>query len=98
MLCAADPLEALKLAGAHRGTISLLVTDVIMPHMSGQKLATELVEHRPELRVLFVSGYTENTIAHHGVLDPDVAFLPKPYTPTDLLQRVREVLDEGASA
>ncbi len=69
-----------------------------MPHMSGQKLATELTEQRPELRILFVSGYTENTIAHHGVLEPDVAFLPKPYTPTDLLQRVREVLDEGASS
>jgi PAS domain S-box-containing protein len=98
VLSAADPLEALKLAEAHRGTISLLVTDVIMPHMSGQKLATELTEQRPELRILFVSGYTENTIAHHGVLEPDVAFLPKPYTPTDLLQRVREVLDEGASS
>jgi signal transduction histidine kinase/CheY-like chemotaxis protein len=98
VLSAADPLEALKLAEAHRGSISLLVTDVVMPHMSGQKLATALLDQRPELRVLFVSGYTENTIAHHGVLDPGVAFLPKPYTPVDLLTRVREVIDEGASA
>ena len=98
VLSASDPLEALKLAEAHRGTISLLVTDVILPHMSGQKLASRLVEQRPELRVLFVSGYTENTIAHHGVLDPGIAFLAKPYTPADLLKRVREVIDEGASA
>ena len=73
-------------------------TDVIMPHMSGQRLASELVSDRPDLRVLFVSGYGENALVHHGSSEREVAFLPKPYTQMDLLQRVRDVLDQGATS
>jgi signal transduction histidine kinase len=83
---------ALVQATRHEGTIDLLVTDVVMHGMSGHDLATELQGRQPALRVLYVSGYAENTIVHHGVLDADVAFLAKPFTPTALLRKVREVL------
>jgi two-component system, cell cycle sensor histidine kinase and response regulator CckA len=84
---------ALELAARHEGPIDLLLTDVVMPKMSGDKVAAALLRQRPALRVLFVSGYTENAIAHHGVLDPGVEFLPKPYTPAELGRRVRALLD-----
>ena len=83
---------ALDLARAHEGPIHLLVTDVVMQGMSGLALAEALREIRPEVRTLFVSGYTENTIVHHGVLEPGVEFLPKPFTPAALVGRVRGVL------
>jgi signal transduction histidine kinase len=83
---------AIDLAGRHAGAIHLLVTDVVMREMSGLELAEELRRRRPGIPTLFVSGYTENTIVHHGVLDPDVAFLPKPFTPTALIRKVREIL------
>jgi CheY-like chemotaxis protein len=83
---------ALVQAARHEGTIDLLVTDVVMHGLSGHDLAVELARRRPSLRVLYVSGYAENTIVHHGVLDADVAFLAKPFTPTALLRKVHEVL------
>jgi two-component system, cell cycle sensor histidine kinase and response regulator CckA len=92
VLSAGDPLEALGLAADHAGEIPLLVTDVIMPYMNGKDLAFELAQRRPGVRVLYVSGYTENTIVHHGVLDPGVALLPKPYSPAELLERVRQLI------
>ncbi|MCX7924741.1 MAG: ATP-binding protein, partial [Fimbriimonadales bacterium] len=95
VLSANSPAEALQIAQNYNEPIHLLVTDVVMPVMSGRELAEYLTRLYPQLRVLYVSGYTENTIVHHGVLDPGIHFLAKPYTPTQLAQKVREVLDSA---
>ncbi len=87
-----DPDRGLELAAAHKGVIHLLLTDVIMPGMNGWQLFQQLVATRQELKVLYMSGYTDNAIAHHGVLDEGVAFLQKPFTIHHLLQKVRAVL------
>ncbi|MBL0171265.1 MAG: PAS domain S-box protein [Gemmatimonadaceae bacterium] len=84
---------ALTVSRAERGRIHALVTDVAMPHMSGPALAEQLVRERPDLRVLFVSGYADDGIAHHGVLDEGVMLLQKPYDIRDLAARVRELLE-----
>lgn len=83
--------DALKLA-ATTGTIHLMITDVVMPGISGRELARELVKVRPETKVLFLSGYTEDAVLHQGVLEPDTAFLQKPFTLQHLARKVREVL------
>lgn len=93
LLVAADPETALRMARAHAGVIHLLVTDVVMPGMSGRELADRLTQSRPGLKCLYMSGYTENVIVHHGVLDPGVAFLQKPVSMHALSRRIRAILD-----
>jgi two-component system cell cycle sensor histidine kinase/response regulator CckA len=95
VLTAANGREALLQSAQHAGDIHLLLTDVVMPHMSGTVLAQELSKKRPTVKVVYMSGYTDDSIVHHGVLDAGTRFLAKPFTSTDLAQKVREVLDEG---
>ncbi len=85
--------KALALSRQHAGRIELLITDVIMPHMNGRELADQLTEQRPGLKVLYASGYSEDVIASHGVLDEGVELVAKPYSLDQLAVRVRDVLD-----
>lgn len=93
LLEAEDGERALQVAADYAGSIHLLLTDVIMPGMSGKTLADQLVQLRPGIKVLFMSGYTDNAIMHHGVLDPGITLLQKPFGPTVLARKVRYVLD-----
>ena len=96
ILCAPDGRAGLQMAAEHPGPIDLLLTDVIMPQMNGQELAAQLAAQRPGLKVLYVSGYSDNDIGDHGVLAGDVALLEKPFSPQALAQKVRETLNEPA--
>jgi PAS domain S-box-containing protein len=93
VLTAADGQEALHLAEQHAGPIHLLLTDVVMPNMGGRELAERLVAARHDTKVLYLSGYTDDAIVHHGVLEPGIAFLQKPFTLQGLARKLREVLD-----
>ncbi len=93
VLAASDGRQALDLAAEHAGSIDLLVTDVVMPDTNGKELAETLLATNPRVKTLFMSGYTSDIIAHHGVLDEGVEFLEKPFNQAKLLRRVREVLD-----
>jgi len=95
VLEAREPAEAMQVAEQHAGELHLLITDVVMPKTSGRALADVLTIRRPALKVLYMSGYTDDAIAHHGVLDPGTALLPKPFTPESLLKQVRAVLAGG---
>jgi PAS domain S-box-containing protein len=95
VLTASNGDEAVALVRAHAGDIHLLLTDVVMPGMSGRELAERLEVLRPALKVLFVSGYTDDAIVHHGVLETGTPFLGKPFAVSALTRKVREVLDEG---
>ena len=87
--------EALLHSEKHGGTIDLLLSDVVMPQMSGPELARRLSTVRPEMRVLCMSGYTDDSIVRHGVLEAHLAYIQKPITPVTLATKVREVLDGG---
>jgi two-component system, cell cycle sensor histidine kinase and response regulator CckA len=93
VLQAGDGPSALELLRRHRGTIELLVTDVVMPGMSGPEVAQAVTSMRPGTQVLYTSGYTDSAIGHHGVLEPEVAFLQKPFSADDLTRKVRGLLD-----
>ena len=93
VLAAGDGEEALEVARTHAGAIQLLLTDVVLPRMSGREVARRLDTHRPGLPVLYMSGHTEDAIVERGVLEPGLDFLPKPYTAPEVLRRVREALD-----
>jgi CheY-like chemotaxis protein len=95
VLEAGDPEDALRLADEYAGRIHLLLTDMVMPGMSGRELAGRLLPSRPGMAVLYTSGYTDGAIVQHGVLGSDVPFLHKPFRPAALAQKVREVLDSA---
>ncbi len=92
VLTAAKGDEAIELSSNHPGDISLLVTDVVMPNMSGRQVADALVLARPGLKVLFLSGYTDNTVVNHGILDSNVNFLAKPFSRETLARKISEIL------
>jgi CheY-like chemotaxis protein len=93
VIVARSAAEALLLCENERATVDLLVTDVVMPQMSGAELAKRLASLRPETKVLYMSGYTDDSVLRHGVLESGIAFLQKPFTPESLANKVREVLD-----
>jgi PAS domain S-box-containing protein len=96
VLDAPNARAALARAREHAGDIHLLVTDVVMPGESGRQLARQLLDVRPTLRVLYVSGYTDDAIVHHGMLEPGLHYLQKPFTPAALVGKVRDVLEAQA--
>ncbi len=93
VLEAANGATALSLARQHQSAIHLLVTDVVMPEVSGRELADQLVQLRPDMKVLFMSGYTDDAVVRHGILQEGIAYLQKPFTPDTLARKVRAVLD-----
>jgi PAS domain S-box-containing protein len=92
VLEAQDGIQALDVAAAHNGPIHLLITDVVMPHLSGRELAARLASERRDLKLLFISGYTDDTVVRHGVLEGGMAFLQKPFNLKALAQKIRDVL------
>jgi len=94
VLEARAPADAILIAERHVGIIDVLLTDVVMPGMSGRTLADVIAAERPETRVVFMSGYTDDAIVHHGVLDPGVNFVEKPFAPRELTAKIREALGD----
>jgi PAS domain S-box-containing protein len=98
VLQAVDGVQALEVAAAHKGTIEILVTDVVMPRLSGRELASRITAQRPDVKVLYISGYTDDSIFRHGVLEGGVAYLQKPFNLKAIAQKIREVLDGQPAA
>ncbi|HLA78928.1 MAG TPA: response regulator, partial [Vicinamibacteria bacterium] len=96
VLAGVTPEEVLLAARSHAGPIHLMLTDVVMPGMSGRELAGRVQAVQPGARVLYMSGYTDEAISHHGVLDSGTLFIQKPFTVEALLRRLREVLEAPA--
>ena len=94
VLAAADGGEALHILEAHCGAVDLVLSDVVMPVLSGPELVRALRARHPRLKVLFMSGYTDDAVVRHGLLEAEVAFIQKPFTPLDLARKVRQLLDE----
>jgi DNA-binding NtrC family response regulator len=95
VLSAKTPGEAIRLSQEHVGKLHLLMTDVVMPEMNGRDLAKNILSVHPNIKRLFMSGYTANVIAHHGVLDKRVNFIQKPFSRKQLGAKIRETLDRG---
>ncbi|MCB0050447.1 MAG: response regulator, partial [Caldilinea sp.] len=95
VLAARTPGEAVRLAGVRNGRIDLLMTDVVMPEMNGRDLAGKLQSLYPDIRLLFMSGYTADVIAHQGVLDPGVHFIQKPFAMNVMAAKIRAALENG---
>jgi DNA-binding NtrC family response regulator len=95
---AQNPEDAERHAGNNGGQIHLLLTDVMMPGISGRELAKRITSRHPHIRVLYMSGYTNNVIAEDGMLEAGLSFLQKPFTPQTLVQKVRETLDRRVPA
>ena len=93
LLEASGPEQARQIVGRHSGPIDLMITDVVMPKESGRELAEKLLRRRPQMKVLYMSGYTDNAVVNSGVLGSEMNFLQKPFTPTALTRKVREVLE-----
>jgi two-component system cell cycle sensor histidine kinase/response regulator CckA len=93
VLDASDGVQALDIAAAHPGVIQLLITDVVMPRLSGRELASQIAAARSDLKVLYISGYTDDSIFRHGVLEGGMEFLQKPFNLRTLAQKIREMLD-----
>jgi two-component system, cell cycle sensor histidine kinase and response regulator CckA len=93
ILDAPGPLEAKKMSEQFKAQIQLMITDVVMPKISGRDLAEQLSKRRPDMKVLYMSGYTDNAVLNSGILEKEVAFIQKPFTPLALTEKVREVLE-----
>jgi len=96
VLAARGGEDGLRIAGKHEGEISLLLTDVVMPGMGGRELYERILQQRPKIKVLYMSGYTDKAIVRRGVLDPGTSFLQKPFSPISLARKVKEVLEPRA--
>src|SRR6202162_4873942 len=98
VLEASDGIQALDIAAAHPGAIQLLITDVVMPRLSGREIASQIATARRDLKVLYISGYTDDSIFRHGVLEGGMEFLQKPFNLRTLAQKIREILDGETAA
>ena len=98
ILQASDGPQAANIAEQHQGQIDLLATDLVMPRMSGRELAQALLPRFPHMKVLYLSGYTDDAVVRHGILESDVNFLQKPFTPSSLANKVRRALDQNPNA
>jgi len=96
VIVATDGIDGLRACKEFSGSVDLTITDVVMPFMSGRELASELQTWRPEMKMLFMSGYTDDAIVRHGILDEHLSFIQKPFTPDALVLKAREVLDQPA--